>query len=231
MTIKNKTIISLSILGLIILTVWSLKRTPLIAIAISTIMYSLTSGYILNKIKMKYIITLSLFLILAYTFFVYFDNKNNNIISNRVGNSIQDQGSGRIEIYEEVIGLIGKSNFYQLSFGHGYNSVQEHTYDNVAAHNDFLEVFFDYGLIVFVLYIVFHFMLWRKAFFYLKTKSPNSPAFFVSCVIFTIFSLSSNLIIYPSHFIFLTTFWGTVIGIEHKSSRYQKYDFSYNSAL
>jgi O-antigen ligase len=170
-------------------------------------------------------------LAIIYSTFVVIDSSNESLLYTRFENIKNDQAGGRLSLYEEVIKLQSKATFTELFLGHGHNTVRLYTQGKLSAHNDFLEVLFDYGILVLILYITMTFSLWYKSYKFLKSKSSYAPSFIVSCSIFTLFSLSSHLMLYPTHFIFLTAFWGTILGFEHKKSNIQKYGFSHNTTI
>ena len=66
--------------------------------------------------------------------------------------------NGRYEIYLKVINLIYNSNIIDIFTGHGQMAVKNDT--GKGAHNDILEIIYDYGIIAafFYLSIILHFI-------------------------------------------------------------------------
>ena len=81
-----------------------------------------------------------------------------------------DQGSGRTMIYSQVLSGLSQSDFFHLIFGHGYKSVKTITMGNVMAHNDILELLYDFGLIGAVIYFLFILSLFKNAIRHRKEK-------------------------------------------------------------
>ena len=86
--------------------------------------------------------------------FGYFIEKFNLDMLDRLEH--YDEGGAAVRL--ERWGIIGEnvmsSNYLQLIFGHGYKSVLKLTGGH--AHNDFLEVLYDYGIIALALYLMFY---------------------------------------------------------------------------
>ena len=123
----------------------------------------------------------------------------------------------RLTLYREVFSLIENSSLNEVIFGHGQNAVLQYTHE-FSAHNDFLEVFFDYGIIVFLVYIFLHYQLIKNSLRLIKQKSYFAAPFSVSYILFIVLSMISHVVIYPYFFI-LTAFWGMVLGITERKSQ------------
>ena len=118
----------------------------------------------------------------------------------------EDKGSGRGDLFLMVWELILKSDTLELIFGHGYNSVVEVL--EYSAHNDFLEVMYDQGIIGLGLYVCIYISLIRTI---KKIKEKTlRDSFRMSIFLFFIVSLTSHLILFTSSIICLSTFWGMV---------------------
>lgn len=118
-------------------------------------------------------------------------------------------GSGRIAIWGQVIGLLSRSNFIEFLCGHGHNSVFKAI--GFSAHNDFLEILYDYGLFVFIVYLIFCLQLLRKFVRMIKVRSVCAPAMGMSLVIFFVASMNTHLIIYPGLLINLAAVWAVCL--------------------
>ena len=198
------------------------RWTMLILIAICSIIALKRSGVI---------IMMSVLVILYFRDFLY---KNNNLkqwilgivviiscilvyqnfssslsdVSQRFEMIEDDGGNGREMIYADVIERYTSSDIVSQLFGKGYNSVTETDKTrSLSAHNDFLEVLYDYGAIGFVFYLLIHISLvkWTIRLF----RQQNTMAFpvLVSYVCFIVMSMVSHLILYPTYFGLLVSFW------------------------
>lgn len=73
----------------------------------------------------------------------------NNIIS-VIKVDIETGGSGRLDIYKQVIILFNNSDWFNIFFGHGVDSISRTI--GIGGHNDILEVLFCYGILGFILF-------------------------------------------------------------------------------
>lgn len=121
-------------------------------------------------------------------------------------------GSGRTDIYMRVIKGISESSFPALIFGHGPFAVSL-VYSN-AAHNDFLEVLYDYGILGEFFYLYLIILLIRFLFKLIKENSCNAAPFAFSITLFLIMSLVSNVIFVGQYGLILFAYWGMVFSKE-----------------
>lgn len=193
---------------------FSFKRTAVIAISCSVFSYIGVSIFVRKKMsKLKMYVVLVLLLIAAFYTATGFNAYTNNFLYNRFTSSIDDKGSNRLEIYSATYGMITKMPLLYLFFGNGHFGVEYDSPLGTIAHNDFLEVLYDYGIFCFILYLLLHYLLIRFAISLILANSLYAAPFVSSYVLFFIISLFSHLIIFPSYFMFLTAFWGLVFGI------------------
>jgi len=210
---KNNILKLLGIATVTIALFMSTKRTGIIALAISLIAYYILNVFSKeNKRKSKLISIIAILLAgAAFTvLFIYISDQTGGYLLNRFTTIEQDEGSGRTDIWINTINLQLDSNALGWLIGHGYNSVAN-TFVGYSAHNDFLEVLYDYGIIGFSLYVAFYVQLigiGKKMYRY-NYRYLNS--FAISCILLFVLSLFSHLIIYPTYFIYLSFFWGMTI--------------------
>lgn len=106
-------------------------------------------------------------------------------------------GSGRLQRWTTVLDSIGSSSFIELIFGHGDGSVYRMIGGEV--HNDFISVFFDYGivsLLFYVLYFLALFGMWWKM---RKDNYRYETSVFMLNVITLFLALFSFYIIRPTY--------------------------------
>ena len=97
-----------------------------------------------------------------FVILIYVDKSMGNIISDRILNIQDDGGSGRDQVWRTTWSMISESNLEELLFGHGFNAVLKLSPLALSAHNDFLEMLFNYGIIGFVPYLLLHFQLIKQ---------------------------------------------------------------------
>lgn len=117
------------------------------------------------------IIVLSIVLVITYYVVMRLVGRFHLNIFDRLENMESDGGSGRMNRWERIAGILGSdTSFLQLLFGHGTGSVKAAVGGH--AHNDFFEFFFDYGFVSMVLYILFFISIFREG---LKMYRHNYP--------------------------------------------------------
>lgn len=114
-------------------------------------------------------------------------------------------GSGRYNIYQEVYSNFCASDINHLVFGHGYNGVSKSI--GIGAHNDFLQVLFDYGLVGFLIYIYFWITLIYNLLLMYQV-SDRWILYAISIIIFLGVSSVSNFINTQVPMILFSIYWG-----------------------
>ena len=152
--------------------------------------------------------------IAGYCLIDYINSSNQGAAIERIAHIEEDRGSGRPDRFKEVFSLINSERDPgKVVFGHGYRSVELQLGESHTAHNDFLEVAYDYGLLGLIVYLAFYFALFTRLILLWRDKSQYTESYAVSCCIFFVMSMVSHLIIYPTYYIFLTAYWGAMEGI------------------
>ena len=199
------------VLFVLVATAASLKRTAIIAIVLGLSTYGIIKGILNMKLKRSSTISLILVLITAgivvYSYDYYSEKYHFDLYKRFISLEVDD-GSGRGVIYKDVVDLQFKSNILGWVFGHGQGAVIMNTFSGKSAHNDFLEVLFDYGIFAFLLYLGIYHQLLRLLIRMLSVSSDLAAPLGASIVIFITVSLFSHLIIYPTYFVLLCLFWG-----------------------
>jgi hypothetical protein len=212
--LKNRKL-KLSLMLLILICIFfTLKRTPFIAFIFSILLYYKISNNI-NLKNIKNIFKFSWMLILISSFLFFLNNIFNNSSLNK--NLIQrlfelsnDGGSGRVEILKALIVKFGDINLDQFIFGHGIFTVND-AIGIGGAHNDFFDMFWSYGIIGLIFYLLFYIYLFKYCKLFKKRNYKYYPVFVSSVLLFLIVSLFSQLIFIPSYFAFLLVFWAYII--------------------
>lgn len=178
------------------------KRTPFFGVIAACIVYFFIS---IKQDKHKWRI---IFSALSAIGVVYFFSLNlQTDIFDRIRVMNEDGGSGRLDIFSTVWQGISDSSWEQWFWGHGV--YQEYATDNrLAAHNDFLEIFWDYGFIGLFVYTFMLFSLFKNRFFIKRYKPKLYGVYLASIVQFFVCSLSTNLLFNPSYIALFAIFWG-----------------------
>ena len=114
-------------------------------------------------------------------------------------------------IYEDVISHM-KLN-YDLSawvIGSGYGSIVATNHTN--AHNDALQMLYEFGIIGLMFYFWMLYLMLKKLFQLYKIKHEYFTAYATSVIVVIVLGLVSNLVVFYSYFAFITFFWGAIDG-------------------
>ena len=211
--IKPRLIKVAAIFIVIVVLFSSLKRSGILALAISLFFYIFISQYVRNKFKLSAFIGSLFAIVVLGTVFVVFatnDSGSENIM-NRFENIDRDQGSGRLVVWEQTMSMIEGQDATTLLFGNGYNAVMHDSTLQLSAHNDFLEVTYDFGIVGLLLYLAAFITLGFYVVKMIVNRSPYAPPMAMLFIIYFIQSMISHIIIYYWANIFMLTF-GYIIG-------------------
>ena len=191
---------------------YSMKRAAVLAIAVSFLINFILESQ-LNPVKrhkiFKLVVLCNIIIIIFIGVYNYLKNTLGLNILARFSELAADGGSGRIDIWQRTLTEFADSNMLEIISGHGYNSVSDHFL--FSAHNDFVEILFNYGLIGEILYVLICINLIRYCVKMYKFRFRYTGSFGASLGIFFIISLSSNLIFVPTYFTLMVVFWGFCI--------------------
>lgn len=185
------------------------KRTGMITCILAIVLYILMIGKNFSS-KIKTIIFGSILLVGAYLALNQIMGKEIDTIVERFESIEEDDGSGRGELFSNIYNEItSNENFNSFVFGKGHNEVINSKSSNgFSAHNEFLEVAYDYGIIgltIFLFIFVAIYKIYRRA-----NEHQYKVATFLSFVIFIIFSFTSHTILATTNIAFLCMFWGYI---------------------
>lgn len=207
-------LIKISAIFIVIVVLFSsLKRSGILALAISLFFYIFTSQYVRNKFKLSaFLGSLAAITILGTVFILLATNDSGSEnIMNRFENIDRDQGSGRLVVWEHTMSMIEEQEGTTLLFGNGYNAVVHDSALQLSAHNDFLEVTYDFGLVGLLLYLASFITLGLFVVKMIIDRSSYAPPIVMLFVIYFIQSMISHVIIYYWANLFMLTF-GYIIG-------------------
>ncbi|MCT1523549.1 O-antigen ligase family protein [Sphingobacterium hotanense] len=210
---SDKKKLLLFIIGFICVFI-SLKRSALIFYTVVFLFYLYQNyGFFKARNIPKSILIIFITVFISTFSFLIIENYSGNLISKRFSDISEDQGSGRLDIYEIVVDNFNSNkSFEQKLFGSGYDAVRkegivlEHGVP-LSSHNDFLEILYNYGWIGLILYlsVIFRFLI---STFKIKRYDPIIFRSSISALlILFIMSFVSHLVNYPSYFSLLIIVW------------------------
>lgn len=185
-----------------ILSLLSQKAVPLLVVCVLGVF-----DYFFNFLKKREQTIFLRFLLVATLFclIVFFaDLKSGGVLF--LGKIMDESATIRFQSYTTLFASIGSFSPFQILFGKGA-SATEIANGGLAAHDDFLEYFFDYGILGLSLYLFFFFLYVKTAFIFWKTDK----VLFFSFLFFLIpISLISALFINNNLFLFVA--FGYLVG-------------------
>lgn len=192
------------------LIVFSLKRTAILGMSFSLLLYVIILVY--QKQKM----IKNLLYILPLIFFSYFilelvNSLYDGRLFERFLNMTEDRGSGRLDIYSSVLSAFLNGSFFDIFFGIGRYGITKVT-GGYSAHNEFLEVLARWGILGLLIYIRILSRLFYNIKKMVRIKYRYMSIFGMSIGIFVVLSLTSHLIIYPYIFTIIISVWGYLLG-------------------
>lgn len=192
------------------LSVLSFKRSVLIIISLILVVFIYYNYYKPSKNKSRNILMPVVGALMFMAILLSVNYYSDGIAVERLNNIEQDKGNGRLGRWENISNILSTSyKTKDLIIGKGfrYSAIAVGKFSGTA-HNDFLEVFCDYGIIGLCLYVLFHLLVIRRMIFFIKTGSEYRLSYVSSYIVFFVMSMVSHLIIYPTYFVFLAIYWG-----------------------
>ena len=207
-------------IGLVVLIVMlSLKRGGFVAVLFAVAVYLYISQISLKGKRLK-IWGMIVFLVLCAVAYLAVIRINSVLLGNMMFDRLslieETGGSGRESIYRDVLNLIASSRPVNFLFGHGWCATERDSFFHLTAHNDFLEILYDFGIIAFVLYIMVIVELFKLAKVLIKHKSDYAPALGSSIAIFIVNSMVSHIWIYCQYLLIFAVFWGVVSAVDQR---------------
>lgn len=196
------------------------KRGGVLAFALSAIAYYVISFYSDMKKSRKnaqkiYAISGFFLLGILVAVVVWYLSANENPIIERIQNIENDEGSGRLTVWSTTWNMFCSSNIFEFVMGHGEGKVLTDSRLDLSAHNDFLEVAYDYGVIALIVYSCFVFVWIKFSFRTLLEKKYISSVSFFMLISFLFLSMISHIIIYPWMFLFCNNL-GAICGLNDR---------------
>ncbi len=212
-----------SIIIIVFVIFSSVKRAGLIALALGLIAYV----YIQNTQKkhnyavFKYLKLFTLLGVMGVAFILLGTMEGNNIFE-RFASLEDDGGSGRIDVWTTTWNMIFSDDLFSFLVGHGLDAVRLNSPLGLSAHNDFLEIWYDYGLIGFVLLLNICFQWCVSSVRWIKDKNKIAPVLTFLGIIVVVLLMVSVLVIYPSFKLVLLSL-GVFLGLKEFQNENNEY--------
>lgn len=184
--------------GIVLVVLFSsMKRGGLLAFGMGMLAYILVQEHVNSKKRFRSWLMAVIAIAVLGSAFWYLGTHNDNYVLERFMDIQEDEGSGRVDVWKQSWSMIIDSDIVSFLLGHGYNAVLKNSPLYLSAHNDWLEVWYDYGLIG-VLLLAFTMVSWLRFALHLYIeKSPIAAPCFMLGVVVGVLTMISHVIIYP----------------------------------
>lgn len=175
------------------------KRAGLLAFAFMIIAYYLVEVLRTRKYKSLGISFVSLIavIVLIYILFIIINQYFNSSLLSRFLRIWEDGGSGRNERWRDILTGFHDSSILKMIFGHGVESVVRDF--GGYAHNDFLELLYNYGIFPVLCYIFFYIALIFEFFKMLKKRYEYSAQFLMTIIFSLMMAMFSFYVFVPTY--------------------------------
>ena len=204
----------------------SMKRTGFIAFIAGIVVFIIAQYKATPKKSLRRVFALlsGVIMILVIYFFIAQNTQGSYSVLDRLAATGDADSEGRTDVWKITLDMIRHSDSIQWLFGHGFDTVLENSPLKLSAHNDFLEVIYDYGLCGLALYLAFYKRLWSGFVKLYRKKSDLAAPMCMTFAVVIVVSLFSHLIIFPTYFLGFCLFWGLAMGsIDAKESNSLRY--------
>ena len=213
----NKTVSKIYSFIVLLLMLFTLKRSAFIITTVGIFFYYLLLTYInesKSKKMRKYYHFFWIMVLFGFILNYLIENFGLTILE-RLLNSINDGGSGRMAIWEQVFCYYNSSSIAEKMFGHGFHAV----YYNIQplgmarfAHNSFLETLYDYGVIGLLLVLSVFVIVLFKTYKMVIEKYKLAPVMVFASVAAMILASISYFFEVSGMIVPLSAVWGMCIG-------------------
>lgn len=210
--LKNNTLKNVLLLVSVVFCITTVKRSAFIAMALIVVLYAY---YLLFMNKQQIGTSKYIFLLLFICGGYYLVSNNlssaTEVIIGRMDSMGEDQGTGRIPLYQDVISnMTYRNDLPAWVVGNGKGSIYATGHTN--AHNDALQMLYEFGVVGLFLYFWLIILILKRTIYLFKKKHPLFMPYAASVIITIMLGLVSNLVVFYSYFAFITALWGIVEG-------------------
>lgn len=181
-----------------------MKRGSIIVGVVSLIYYLYFNFKYNNRVSKGKVVFFSILLIVAAYFITEHMMESSDYFMNRIAQTKEGNSSGRNEIYEHFWNHFkNEMDTFKFLFGNGANATLDIGVN--YAHNDWLEIAINQGVLGLVVYAIYWLCFWKtiKSIIYNKAAKLVLSLTFISFFIMTLFSMS-----YTEYSIFSCTVFG-----------------------
>lgn len=158
------------------------KRNGFIALATILILYFLPKDSKGGKSYFLRFFSFLIILVISYVVITKLTSIYELNMFDRLAKLNEDGGANRATFWSKLIDVMSnESNILPFIVGHGHGATYELL--NIHAHNEFLEFLYNYGIIVFFLYVSFFISMIKECFRMYKAEFTYAKEFMVAIVV------------------------------------------------
>ncbi len=193
--------------------VMSAKRGSFVAFILGLAVYIIVGSALANKMKFIHIL-LAVSLLVCLTLGITYLQEDESLFlfSRMEGVGVTSYGS-RGDLYPVVIKMILSSDLFSMLIGHGYNSVILDSNTGFSAHNDFLEIWYDFGLLGLALYLALWYHIVKVGVSMVRNKSVYAAPYFMMLTILFVTSMVSQIYLYNQYLLMFSVSLGLIWGL------------------
>jgi len=216
--LNNKVLKNIVLAGISGLALFSMKRSALAQIFVGGFFYILIQNIVVQQKKRGLFFLLTpLFLLGLFLILLYVNSKTYGALFERVRDIQADKGSGRLDIWADLLEHYKEWPFINQVGGKGYYITHE-ILGGIRGHNDFIEAILTYGIIGFLANVFFSIYLSVKAAGMVLRRSPHAASFVFGVISFWILSMVSYNLYTMYWSLYLLAFLGYICGIDQQDS-------------
>lgn len=188
---------------MIIAVLLSSKRSMILAFALFFITWFMN-----NSIKKKHFFQSILVIAILVGGIVYAFNHFSILSEGALAQKVEmdDVTNGREGIYIITWEMFDNSDILHKILGHGHSAVKSDSPLDISAHNEWLEILYDYGIIAVILYLLLWIFMLRKWYQLFKQESEFFISYSLFICIWSVMSMVSQLVLYASYVNYLFMF-------------------------
>lgn len=179
-----------------IIIISSVKRGGLITLGLGLLVYAIVEQWMSGKSKVRQLIVLAIVIVMMSGVIYFLTQSEENNVIERILSIKDDGGSARDVLWKDVFQHIQNRDLVSRVIGNGYRSTEKISVYALPAHNDVLEIWYDFGGIGIILYGIAFFSLFSYTIQLLKRKSRYAPHMAMILTFYFIFSMTSIVILY-----------------------------------
>ncbi len=196
----------------------SLKRGGMICFSLALVAYLLYEFFRTNKsFSIKTIILIALLVLAGFYIFTLVDLEDSIVA--RFSELENAQDSSRMTIYSSLWKQIKEMGILSVLFGHGWNAVLYHCKLGFSAHNDYMEIYYDYGIFTLITLVILVIRLIVYLYKSIKKSSPFAGPLLACLIMLLVNTNISHIFFYGNYFTLFAMSWAFIIA---KARVYEK---------